>query len=179
MRAFIGILVSENVRNVAVKMQEELKKVGIVGKYVEIKNLHVNLSFIGEISESESLEIAAKMDMIARGYKKFKVSIVAVKAIPNKKIVRVVAFDVVQENELLRSLSKDVQKSIGGDVKPPHMTLCRVKGLKDKRKFFEFVESYEKTSFVEFDVNSVQLIKSELDKEGPIYTIIHESKFSS
>jgi 2'-5' RNA ligase len=175
MRAFIGIIAPENVRNVASKIQEELKAVGIVGKCVEIENLHANLSFLDEISESDSLEIAAKMDMIAKGYKKFKASVASVKAIPNKKIVRVVAFDIAQEKNLLHSLSKEIQKSIGGDVKPPHMTLCRVKGLKDKKKFYEIVERYEQTVFAEFDVDSIQLIKSELGEGGPKYSVIHES----
>lgn len=177
MRAFIGILVPENVKEAAANMQEELKKVGVVGKYVEKENLHINLSFLDEVSDNESQEIAAKMDMIAKGYKKFSARVCMLKPIPNKNFVRVVAFDVEQEKNFFNSLSNDIQKSIGGDVKPPHMTLCRVKGLKDKKKFAELVSLYATTSFGNFDVDSIQLIKSELGENGPKYTAIHESKF--
>jgi len=178
MRAFIGILISDAAKSVAMKMDEELKRIGIVGKYVEKENMHVNLSFLDEITEEVSQEISAKMDMIAKGCKKFMASVCSLKAIPNEKFVRVIAFDVEQEKELLNSLSMKIQKSIGGDVKPPHVTLCRVKGIKDKKKFRETLEKYKTVCFADFEVSSIQLIKSELGTEGPIYSVLHESKFS-
>ena len=177
MRAFIGILAPEHVKEVAVKIQGELKNAGVVGKYVERDNLHINLSFLDEISDGESLEIAAKMDMLAKGYRKFAASICGLKPIPNKNFVRVVAFDVIQDEKLLPTLSSDIQKSIGGDVKPPHMTLCRVKGLKDKKKFSELVDAYATVNLGPFEIESIELIKSELGAEGPKYSVIHESKF--
>ena len=178
MRAFIGFLAPESVKSVAVRMQNELNEIGVVGKYVEKDNLHVNLSFLDEISEEESLEFAAKIDMIAKGFRKFSASVCALKAIPNTKFVRVVAFEIEQEKGLLNSLIKEIQKSIGGDSKPPHMTLCRVKGLKDKRKFADIIEKYSTSCFAAFEVDSLQLIKSELEAGGPVYSVIHESKLA-
>jgi len=179
LRAFIGILVPENVQNIALQVQKELLEVGVVGKYVEGGNMHVNLSFLDEISEDELMEITAKLDMIAKGYKKFVATVCTVKPIPNARLTRVVALNVEQEKDLLTKLSGDIQKSIGGDVKPPHMTLCRVKGFKDKKTFLQVVEKYKTACFAAFDVGSVQLIKSELGEDGPSYSVIHESGFSS
>jgi 2'-5' RNA ligase len=175
MRTFIGIIAPESVKDVVRKLQKELQEVGVVGKYVERENLHVNLSFLGEISEEESAEIGAKMDMIAKGYKKFVVNLRGVKPIPNLKFVRVVALSVEEGKNFLTSLINDIQKSIGGDAKPAHMTLCRVKGLKNKKRFLENIEKNESTTFASFEVNSIQLIRSELGEEGPRYTVIHES----
>jgi len=178
MRAFIGILAPEKVKAAATSIANELNEIGVIGKYVEAENLHVNLSFLDEISEEDAQEFAAKLDLIAKGYKKFSATLSAVKAIPNERFARVVAFAVEQENDLLNSLSKDIQKAIGGDVKPPHMTLCRVKELKDKRKFIELLEKYQSKSIVSFEVSSVQLIKSELGRNGPVYSVVHECVFS-
>jgi len=178
MRAFIGVLAPPNVQNVAEKVQEELKGMGVIGKYVEKENLHVNLSFLGEVSEEDSQEIASKMDMIAKGYEKFTATVCAVRPIPNAKIVRVIALDVEQEKNLLRSLGGDIKKVIGGDVKPPHMTLCRVREFSDKRRFLQVVEKYNTACFAAFEISSIQLIKSELGRDGPKYVVLHESGFS-
>jgi len=178
LRAFIGILAPENVQNAAVKIQKELQDAGIVGKYVERENLHVNLSFLGEISEEESMEISSKMDMIAKGYKKFTAMVCAIRPIPDIKFTRVIALGVEQEDDLLSKLSNEAQKSIGGDVKPPHMTLCRVRNVKDRKKFVGIVEKYRSACFAAFEIRSIQLIKSELDESGPKYTVIHESILS-
>jgi 2'-5' RNA ligase len=179
MRAFVGILAPENVRNIVEKLQKELQEAGVVGKYVERENLHVNLSFLDEISEEESAEIAVKMNMIAKGYKNFVANLRGIKPIPNQNFVRVVALNVEQEKDLLASIINDIKKSIGGDVKPAHLTLCRVKGLKNKKRFLDIVEENISTKYAPFEVNSIQLIKSELGEHGPKYTIIHESMFPS
>lgn len=176
MRAFIGILVPDSVKDAVVKVEKELDGIGIVGKYVERENLHINLSFLDEITEEESQEIMAKMDMIAKGYKKFNASISSLKAIPNERFTRVVALNVLQEEDILNSLMSEIKKSIGGDVKPPHLTICRVKDIKDKRRFLETLEKYKSVKISDFEVDSMQLIKSELGSEGPVYSVVHESK---
>jgi len=178
MRAFIGILAPEGVRNAGIRMQEELRNSGVIGKFVEPQNLHLNLSFLDEITEEELQEFGAKLDLIAKGYKRVEIQVSSLKAIPNTKFARVVAFGVSGGNDALTSLSRDIQKSIGGDVKPPHMTLCRVKELKDKKAFGDFIEKNASMNFASFEIDSVQIIKSELTREGPIYSVVHESKFS-
>lgn len=177
MRAFIGILIPDSVKDAVLKVEKELDGIGIVGKYVERENLHINLSFLDEITEEESQEIMAKMDMIARGYEKFKATLTSLKAIPSEKFTRIIAFDVMQEKDILNSIMREIKKSIGGDMKPAHVTVCRVKGMKDKQKFLQTLEKYKSIEIAEFEVDSIQLIKSELGSEGPLYSVVHESKF--
>lgn len=175
MRAFIGILAPKEVRGPLLKVMKQLEAAGVVGKYVGEETLHVNLSFLGEITAEESMEFGAKLDQIAGGYGKFSAELFSIRAIPNERLVRVIAVGVKQENDLLVSLSRDIKNSIGGDVKPPHMTLCRVKGLKDRKGFSIFLEQHEQESFAFFEITSIQLIKSELGSAGPIYSVVHES----
>jgi 2'-5' RNA ligase len=177
MRAFIGFLVPEHVKDAVLKAGKELEGIGVVGKYVERENLHVNLSFLDEITDEESQGFAAKLDMMARGYERFQATLGPLKAIPNEKFTRIIAFEVEQENDRLNTIIKEIKKSIGGDAKPPHLTICRVKGVKDRTKFLEALEKYRTMKLASFDVGSVQLIKSELSSEGPIYSVVHESKF--
>lgn len=177
MRAFIGILIPESVKDAVMKVEKELDGIGIVGKYVERENLHINLSFLDEITEEESQEIMAKLDMIAKGCRKFNATLAVLKAIPNEKFTRVIALEVNQEKDILNSIVREVKKSIGGDTKPPHVTVCRVKDMEDKQRFLQTLEKYKLTEIASFEIDSIQLIKSELGSEGPVYSVVHESKF--
>ena len=177
MRAFIGFLAPEHVRDAVLKIGKELEEVGVIGKYVEKENLHVNLAFLDEITDEESQEFVAKMDMIVKGYARFQATLGPLKAIPNEKFTRVIAFEIEQENDRLNTIIREIKKSIGGDAKPPHLTICRVKDIKDRAKFLEFLEKYRTANLASFDVDSMQLIKSELGSGGPSYSIVHESKF--
>jgi len=95
-----------------------------------------------------------------------------VKFIPNDKFIRVIAIDVVG----LDDLSKFIEKEVGGDVKPPHLTLFRVKNIKDKKALLELekIEINEKIF-----VDKICLMKSTLTPKGPIYEIIDSFELSS
>ncbi|MBW2992587.1 RNA 2',3'-cyclic phosphodiesterase, partial [Candidatus Woesearchaeota archaeon] len=51
----------------------------------------------------------------------------------------------------------------------PHITLARVKFVKDKLKFKELIHSL-RIEDSEFEVKQFKLIKSELTPEGPVYS---------
>ena len=171
-RLFIGIFIPENLKDKTVSIQNELSRLPIKCKFVERENLHISLSFVGEVSDSEAEKIAAKLDSICATYKKFEVRISDVKLIPSKNYVRVIALDVF--NGVLKTISKHIEQEIGGDVKPPHLTLCRVKSVVDKNAFLEKMPLID-FSVGSFLVQSIHTIQSKLQKTGPVYTGLHES----
>jgi 2'-5' RNA ligase len=172
-RCFIGFLVPENVKEHIVKIQGEISKLPIVCKFVEVENLHVCLSFLGETDVVN--EIIKTLDEICSNYKRFDVSIGKVRLIPNENYIRVLALDVSERTGNIEKISKDIVRQIGGDSKPPHLTLCRVKSISDKKNVIQKLKEMgiEKISFT---VSAIQLIKSELRRAGPVYSVIHESK---
>ena len=171
-RAFIGIFLPENLRNKVVEIQKIVKTFPLKAKFVERENLHLTLSFLGEIDESEIKRISKELDKICKEHEKFEVRIKNLIPIPSKNFIRVIAFKIESEN--LEEISKDIKKRIGGDIKPPHLTICRIKNVLKK----EIV--LKRMNEIEFDekflVNSIELIKSKLTQKGPIYSVIHESK---
>ena len=58
-----------------------------------------------------------------------------------------------------------------------HLTLMRVKNVLDKKIFLENIKKLELQN-ISFQVSSIFLIKSELGEAGPVYSNIHESKFT-
>ena len=112
------------------------------------------------------------MDEISQRYKPFDSDVSEIKFIPNEGYIRVLALGC--SNGLLESISKNIKNEIGGDAKPPHITLCRVKDIEEKQRTVEEIKKID-SDVGKFTVSSIQLIKSELQRPGPVYSVIHES----
>lgn len=174
-RCFVGYLLPKGLKNNIETIQKEIATWPLKCKFVERDNLHLNFSFLGEISENEINNIKLKLDTIAVESKKFKVLIGELRAIPDKNYIRVLVLDVTCYDENMKNLFAKILERVGGDSKPVHLTLCRVKSISDKFLVRKKIETLEKKQQGEFVINSIQLIKSELGPSGPVYSVIHES----
>ncbi|MEM5844340.1 MAG: RNA 2',3'-cyclic phosphodiesterase [Candidatus Aenigmatarchaeota archaeon] len=173
-RCFVGILVPEKLRQNIKKIMEEIKKLPIRCKFVEEYNLHICLSFLGETKENEVEKIKNGLDTLSSTFKPFEVFVEGIKLIPNERFLRVIALDVKDENEKIESLRKMVLKQIGGDSKPPHITLCRVKAIEEREFVIKKIKEMSNLRVGAMKIDRIQLIKSELNRAGPTYSIIHE-----
>lgn len=171
-RAFIGVVAPEDVKKAIANIQQQLRLLPIKAKFVELGNLHISLSFLGDIGDAEIERIKILLDKIASSYSKFEVILNGIALIPNERFVRVIAIDV--KNQILESLRKDVVKSIGGESHPAHLTLGRIKSIDDKDRFRENI-SMIKYSDIHVEIDAICLIKSSLNGDGPLYTVLHKS----
>ena len=174
-RCFIGIMIPEELKNYLENVKKELSLVPIACKFVENENFHICLSFLGEVDDNKIKSIAESLDSVCAKFSSFKVTIGGVKIIPNEKYLRVLALEVVDDTTTIEKIMADIKKNIGGDSHPPHLTLCRVKNIRDKQSTIEKIKSLE-TESISFLVSSIQLIKSELKKTGPVYSSAHNSR---
>jgi len=173
-RCFIGIFLPEKARNEVIGIQNELKGLPIDCKFVEPENLHICLSFLGDVDDEKIEEIKQKLAGIGSSVVKFKAIAHKLKLIPTERYIRVIALDVFDEQKILVVLSKNIREQIGGDAKPPHITLCRVKNITNKSLFVEKVKDL-KIDVDEFTVDKICLIKSELRRQGPVYSALSEA----
>ena len=175
-RCFIGFLIPENLKNKIISIQNGLKELPMSCKFVEPENLHISFSFLGEVDENRIEEMGSSLDDIVKNYEKIPCRILGLKPIPSRSYIRVLALDVMDEHNNLREIGNVIRKEMGGDVKPPHLTLCRVRRIDDKIKVLEGIDRYNELS-IDIVIDRIQLIKSELRGDGPIYKVIHESIF--
>lgn len=176
-RCFVGFLIQGDAKERIKQVIKELEKFPMECKFVEEENLHLCFSFLGEVKDDQIKNICDGLDSVANNHPVFEVKIHGMKAIPNKNYIRVLALDVTDESGTLIRMAKHVQEKIGGDAKPPHLTLCRVKSIKNKEGIIGKIEELQNKEVTRFTVSAIQLIKSELSRTGPIYAAIHESKF--
>jgi 2'-5' RNA ligase len=174
-RCFVGILLPEKIKDKIEELQKKMEKWPMKCKFVEKENLHLCFSFLGEVKDERIEEISNKIDSISKMFKKIEVAVDGLIAIPNQNYIRVIALR-INEDEELKKILKEIVKEIGGDSKPAHITLCRVKGIENKNEIRRKIEE-EKISD-KFVIEAIQLIKSELRKTGPVYSIIHQAGLS-
>jgi 2'-5' RNA ligase len=167
-------MLPDDIMRSAAKIQKKIVGFGLKCKFVEPENMHICLSFLGEIDEEVLEKLKSKLDEVAKRYKKFDVNIGGMKFIPSENYIRVMALEVTGRNGLLEKVRRDVADIVGGKSKPPHLTLCRVKRVDDKRGLVN--ELHDLSCNENFRVGSIGLIESRLGKEGPVYTTVHKSE---
>jgi len=131
----------------------------IDGKWVEGWNLHLTHKFIGE-DEPEKYKTELKIKS-----EKLKVNGIG---IFGDKILYLKA-------DIDDSINKQINEKFGfKNDKPfvPHITLCRIKSIKDKEKLREKLSKWQNINF-SFPLE-VYLYKSTLTKKGPIYEKIYK-----
>lgn len=166
MRAFVAIFPPKEIVDYVESIKEKLFNLPLKAKFVERENLHISITFLGEINENKYLP---KLDEIAKLFKKFEVVLNDIKLIPNESFVRVIALNIFDESNTITKIAE----KIGGDYKEPHLTLARVKEIFDKKAFKEKI-ALIKTERKKFNVDKISFVESILTREGPIYKVVKD-----
>ncbi|MBR9676256.1 RNA 2',3'-cyclic phosphodiesterase [Candidatus Woesearchaeota archaeon] len=167
MRLFIAINLPSKIIDELRRIREELFDENITASIT--KNFHLTLKFLGETKKLD--EIIEALKKIS--FEPFKLELKNLGVFPNKDYIRVAWVGIEESKQLL-----ELHKQIGWALKPfgykddyefkAHLTIARVKHIKDKKSFIEKLER-TRPEQIRFLVKNFFLIKSELAKQGPIY----------
>ncbi|CAB49026.1 RNA 2',3'-cyclic phosphodiesterase [Pyrococcus abyssi] len=183
MRAFIAIDVSEEVRDSLIKAQEFIGTRDAKIKFVERENLHITLKFLGEIDEATAQEIKEILAEIAKRHKKHEVRVKGIGVFPNPNYIRVI-WAGVENDEEIRKIAEEIDKALSKlgfkreEKFIPHVTIGRVKFVKDKLGLAEKLRELSNEDFGTFRVEAIELKKSTLTPKGPIYETLARFELS-
>jgi 2'-5' RNA ligase len=173
-RAFVALEISGKVAESLAQAQKELEATGADLKLVERENLHLNLKFLGEISEGQASEVKSRLARLS--LKGADVAIRGVGAFPTPSRPRVVWAGVAREDEnLVVPIAEFVITALEGigerDERPfrPHITLGRVRTGRNMRELVEALRRNEDREFGTAGVRAVKFKSSALTPTGPIY----------
>jgi 2'-5' RNA ligase len=175
-RCFIAIAVPDDIKTRVSHLQEQLKELPIDCKFVEYESMHLTLSFLGEVDEKKIEEIKENIDNICKKFFKIEVRVCGLKTIPSESYMRVIALDVFDNKGDLIQLANEIKNTVGGDVKPPHLTICRVKNVRNKNEVISKLNVWRGFDAGSFLIAKIVLMKSELSREGPTYEVLHASE---
>ena len=170
MRIFIAVNLPKEVKDYLFDLEEEFKGFGKIN-FIAKKNLHITLKFLGEVKENSLNDIKKKLNNVK--LKSFEVSLNNLRIFPNIELIKVL-FASLTPKEKLQELFNKVDEEL---IEYPnnysflnHVTLGRIKVLKDKKGFIKKLDL--KVKPINFKVTSFELMKSELSKDGSKYSVL-------
>jgi len=186
-RSFIAIELPDEVKSALDQLQAQLK----TGKQLPVKwvdpySIHLTLKFLGNIDVNKVREITGAMEAAAQGISPFKLEVKDLGVFPNLKRVRVVWVGVSGEVAQLSQLQQRIESNLAplgfapeSRSFTPHLTLARVReqaSLDEQQSFGQLIASTKFEAVYGFGIDSVNLIKSQLTREGAIYSRISSVK---
>ncbi len=180
-RGFIAIEI--NATSSILEFEKEIKKTGADIKLIEPQNIHITLKFLGDVDEILIDEIEQIMKDAVKEIKPFTMKLNGVGVFPNNNYVRVIWIG-IKEAQILETIVKTIDEHLSklGFKKEKrgfssHLTIARVKSVKNKQRLLETIEKYMNVEFSIQEVKSIKLMKSDLTSAGPIYTTIKDVTF--
>jgi 2'-5' RNA ligase len=168
MRTFIAIELSGKIKKEIQKIQNSLPE--FKGKKTEFENLHLTLKFLGEIDEKTLEEIRKRLREIKLN--EFEAEIDSIGIFSERIVwVGIRNCEKLQKevDEKLEELFEKEKRFMG------HLTIARVKNLKNKEEFLEGLKGIEIPK-MKFFVTNFNLKKSTLTEEKPVYENIETYK---
>lgn len=173
-RTFIAlpVPVSEKLKNEIEFYKKNLQGLNI--KWVEIKNLHLTLAFLGDTLPEQIIAIKEGLGKITSQHKPFAIKFTQAGAFKNLQNPQVLWIG-LEANNSLRFIFSDIQKLIKSvgfvpENRPfkPHLTIGRVKSFTGENNLQSFVNAREALKEVAM-AKSVVFYESILMPAGPVY----------
>jgi len=149
-----------------------------IGTFTLPRAFHLTLKFLGDVSEDNITKIKESLSVVS--FESFDARTTSFGVFPEEKYVRVLWLG-LEPKEKIISLHKRIDDSLLSIFEKderfhPHITLARVKAIRDRKKLHELlISSVEEKEQI---INSFSLIKSVLGREGPTYETIETFQLS-
>ncbi|MBI4163631.1 MAG: RNA 2',3'-cyclic phosphodiesterase [Candidatus Aenigmarchaeota archaeon] len=174
MRLFVGVDIPEGFRKKIADIQEQIGSKNAEIRFMEPKNLHYTLKFLGDVEEDNFEEVKNLLSITSRGFEKFTASICNLGYFGSGNYVRVLWLGMDKGKEEFVKLAGVVDKKLSyikkEDFEPsPHLTIGRVSFVKDKTKLLEQLKRFNGVKIGSFVVDEIKLKQSVLSPKGPTY----------
>ncbi len=164
MRLFIALQLDEEMKQALIRMQDEMRAMGVKGNYTPEENLHLTLSFIGEYPDPEVVGDVLETIPV----KPFTMRLEGAGFFGD------LFWAGIEENEELTSLVKRIRKALADAGIPfdrkrflPHITLIRKASYRNGEKI-----PVGKPPVGETAVEGISLMRSDRGRQGMIYSEI-------
>lgn len=179
-RVFIAINLPDDIKKALGNYQSKWPELPI--RWTKKENLHITLAFLGYLTEEEISEVLKITSKVAKDREPFLINLHRICYGPNKMPPRMIWVEGEKSIELgklqkgLESVlfNSGAELSLEAENRPytPHITLGRIKQWE-----FRAIEPEERPIIDEeislnFSVNSVEVMESQLKRGGPEYTIL-------
>lgn len=182
MRVFVGIDLSDQLKEEILKLQLRLKNFALKGRWKHADNFHITLKFLGEVNKEKLADIDGKLREASQQAHRFKLKISELGSFPGREGIRVLWMGLGGEMDALNRLQCQVENKMAdlGFQKEkrsftPHITIGQ--DIYFDRSFNGIKDLINIEDFKEIDVGSIHLFKSEQIGSKRVYTSLFEHSF--
>ncbi|MBU4350971.1 RNA 2',3'-cyclic phosphodiesterase [Candidatus Parcubacteria bacterium] len=179
-RIFIAINFPKNIREKLYRTKDEY--LDLPCKWTRRDNLHLTLFFLGNLKDEEVLATCQTVEEIGKKHSPFTLELNNISFGPPKKMPPRMVWANGLPSKELTSLKNDLENSLYEKVPAemneenhafsPHVTLARIKEWQLKQMEIEEIPIIDKDINLKILVSSIEVMASELKKEGPEYTVL-------
>jgi 2'-5' RNA ligase len=178
-RTFIAIELPEEVKKKLSELEEQLKSARLSAKWVAPTSIHLTLKFLGNITVDSVPGVTRAMEEAALNVAPFQLEVSGIGVFPNPRRVQVVWAGVNGDIDRLLELQKRIDSGLEvlgfvPESRPftAHLTVARIREEASSLEREAAGRLVTGIQFIapEFGVDSISLMKSQLRREGPIYT---------
>jgi RNA 2',3'-cyclic 3'-phosphodiesterase len=189
LRVFIAIELPQSIRDSIEKQTARLHQVlgDQIIRWVPSQNMHLTLRFIGEISTTHLEFLKQLTAQEAQSHQQFDLQISGLGAFPTSRRPHILWAGLHAPADLA-SLQKSIETGVSrlgyeSDERPfsPHLTLGRVRQNLDQdglQMVRSALDTIQLGNIGTTRVDSIHLIKSDLQPSGPIYTKLFSARLS-
>ncbi|HKI90055.1 MAG TPA: RNA 2',3'-cyclic phosphodiesterase [Draconibacterium sp.] len=144
-------------------------------KWVEKENLHLTLKFLGDTTVEQLEEIKEILKKTRKHFQPFHFQLKGLGYFKSNGQPRVL-FAGIEDFESLKQLVSDLDESfakVGFEKEKrefkPHLTLARIKFLKNRKQFYSLVEKFDGNEIQSVNISEIVYYQSILKPGGPVY----------
>jgi RNA 2',3'-cyclic 3'-phosphodiesterase len=174
-RTFIAVSVvaGNELKNAIANMKSDLGSENI--KWVDISNMHVTLAFLGNTGEAAVKSVSTMLENTFSGFGEVAFSLAGLGVFKSYYDPKVI-FAGIENSEKLIEAHNMVRNGLDRiDIRiedgrfSPHLTIGRIKDLRDKSNFQKVVQQFTGIHFQTVIVNEIVYYESILLPSGPVY----------
>jgi len=186
MRTFIAVAIPDDVRAKAGQVIRELSLVTDRIRWVEPRQAHITLKFLGDIKESDVHVVCSRMSAVAARFESFIVDCAGVGAFPELARAKTLWLGIDDPQEGFLHLNQAVEHELQPLGFPreqrmyrPHLTLGRVRSSSPRLLADLAARLLEFADFAagRITVDQLTLFASELTAQGPHYFALGRARF--
>ena len=181
LRTFIAVELPPDIQEALAHTQASLKRALTMRslRWVNPGSIHITLKFLGDVMPSQIPSIQAALAAVVPRHAAFSLAVAGLGAFPSLSRPNVLWVGLEGQLVPLQRLRDDVEAVIAPlgfptERRPfqPHLTVARIKDAPsaDLRVIGETVRHAEARRLGQIDVHEVALMRSELRREGALYT---------
>ncbi len=179
-RTFIALEIPARLRETLLLIQRSLMAKTVAVRWIGLDNIHLTLKFLGSTRQEQVPEVCEILNSTAEDFSTFSINITGLGGFPNNLNPKVLWAGIEHDSQLCRFHAKLEAALSKAGFQPekrqfsPHLTLGRVKDMGGKRQAAAAINDFTIEGKTSFEASKLAFYKSDLQPEGPVYSMLKQ-----